>query len=565
MEEAQPLKAPDGRVYHRLQQLGSGGQGDVYLARRETPGGLHKNVAIKMLRAGDATPEARRRLEDEANVLGQLDHGVIVRIDDVLDLPEGLGVVMEFVDGDDFGRLLHRARLPLRAGLETVRDVAAALEYAWSHGHVVHRDIKPQNIRIHRNGNVKLLDFGIARTGLFQRTTQTEHGLVVGTVTYMAPERFSTKNSLDENRGADVYALGCILWEVCAVHTGLGASSLLGQLEKAQHYGVVLNPRKHDAWVEEQIGLLMVPQLLRGLLLDMLAHDAAVRPTYDVIVRDLTEAASALPLGDALSVWARTHTWPESPKAPGRWVRKPGQTTSPTAARTSPSGTLLVAGLVGVPLLATVLAIVAVVLGGVAVAAAVAWNWSSAQPENTVAVARPPEPATRIPEPLVVPGPPEPSPSPPTSPGPVPGPTDGLPPAPVPPPANPRPAPGPRIVVRGPVPPVVEVPPTPSPDPAPAVDPGVSTPAVPASVCLRVGATGMRVQVNGTSTVRPGGTACGPAGPWRIVAWTYVEGEGDAPPASARSREVVVEPTDTRLTCSAKDQFCQVCGSEGCH
>lgn len=201
---------------YRLGRLiGSGGMGDVYLARDVT---LRRDVAIKFVTAAGAGDTHTRRLMQEARAVAALDHPGICPVYDVgVDSAGRSFMVMQYVEGETLAARLARGPLPLRDALVTCSQIADALAVAHRHG-IIHRDLKPQNVMLTAAGEPKLLDFGIAKVlpaleGLSTDDTTTSltkpHALV-GTPAYMSPEQIQER-PLDGR--ADLFALGCILFE----------------------------------------------------------------------------------------------------------------------------------------------------------------------------------------------------------------------------------------------------------------------------------------------------------------------------------------------------------------
>ncbi len=208
----------EGRRYRILSTLGKGGFGTVYRAELLAAGGFTKQVALKVLN-NDAMKEAdfAQRLRDEARVLGLIKHRAVVGVDALAELEHGWAVVMEYVDGIDVQALVTTGALHPKMSVEIIEDVASALHQAFftlspSTGtplQVMHRDIKPANIRVTPQGEVKLLDFGIARADFDSREAQTT-GRLYGSFKYMAPERIEAI----EGPSADVWSLGIVLAEL---------------------------------------------------------------------------------------------------------------------------------------------------------------------------------------------------------------------------------------------------------------------------------------------------------------------------------------------------------------
>ena len=196
--------------------LGQGGFGTVYKGRLEGGEGFVKEVAIKLLSDENPDEEVLSRFRDEARILGLLRDRNIVSVDPPTRLGGRWAVVMEFVDGAACDRLLKKGAFPPGVALEIIEEVARTLDNLWSHPgstgepmHLLHRDIKPANIQITPNGQVKVLDFGIAKATFGNRETETtDH--IGGTVGYIAPERLEG----EEGPRGDVYSLGVVLHEL---------------------------------------------------------------------------------------------------------------------------------------------------------------------------------------------------------------------------------------------------------------------------------------------------------------------------------------------------------------
>ncbi|WP_280420627.1 serine/threonine-protein kinase [Nocardia carnea] len=197
---------------YRLERLlGQGGMGQVWLAHADPAGGRPgRKVALKLLPAElAADPTYRSRFEREAELAARLHDPHLVSIHAHGELDGRLFIEMEYVDGEDLSRILHRGPLPPERAVDIVTQTAAALDAAHRAG-LVHRDVKPSNIVIRHDGVVYLIDFGIAHGA--GSTALTASGLAVGTWAYMAPERFTG----DTDARADIYSLGCVLFECLA-------------------------------------------------------------------------------------------------------------------------------------------------------------------------------------------------------------------------------------------------------------------------------------------------------------------------------------------------------------
>jgi serine/threonine protein kinase len=221
-----PPTAVEPRVYagryHVERVLGKGGMGEVFQvrdARTDAP------AALKVLNASPDDNDRIERFKREIGVLSKINHAAVPRF---LDWGVDRGQVFfvsELVDGHDL-RIEIRRRGPFQpadavALAATVADVLAAAHAAG----VVHRDVKPSNIMIARDGSVRLLDFGLARTTGVDTTTLTKTGMIVGTPTYMSPEQFD--NTWVDER-SDVYSLGVVLFELLTGRPPFSAGTVIG-------------------------------------------------------------------------------------------------------------------------------------------------------------------------------------------------------------------------------------------------------------------------------------------------------------------------------------------------
>jgi tetratricopeptide (TPR) repeat protein len=198
--------------YRVLRRIGEGGMGVVYEAEQERPA---RRVALKVLQGRWATGDMRTRFEHEIEALGRLEHPGIARIYGA-GRDEGSGVVyfaMELVDGVP---LTEVASSDLHTRIGLLAQLCDAVHHAHMHG-VIHRDLKPDNVLVDREGRVRVLDFGIARfvEGPQADETRTVAGQLVGTLAYMSPEQVSGDPTRIDLR-SDVYALGVLCYELLA-------------------------------------------------------------------------------------------------------------------------------------------------------------------------------------------------------------------------------------------------------------------------------------------------------------------------------------------------------------
>jgi serine/threonine-protein kinase len=207
--EARELLAEALRDRYSLErELGQGGMATVYLARDLQRG---QSVAIKAMHPEVAVAIGVERFLREIAVVRSMAHPLIVPLYDSGDANGILWYVMRYVEGEDLYDRLHRERrLPLGDALQITHDIASALGYAHGRG-VLHRDVKPENILL-AGGHALVADFGLARAIGTGHTKLTRSGEFVGTVDYMSPERLCEEENLDQR--ADIYSLGCILYEM---------------------------------------------------------------------------------------------------------------------------------------------------------------------------------------------------------------------------------------------------------------------------------------------------------------------------------------------------------------
>ena len=216
MCEEHPIpKEIDG--FQIIEILGEGGMSVVYTAMQEHP---RRKVAIKVLRGGQFSPSAAKRFYQEVEILGKLDHPWIAKIYNAGTHDDGTGAtpyyVMEHIeDARELTQYLENESPQRREVLKLFTMIASAVEHGHHRG-IVHRDLKPGNILINKNGEPKIIDFGVARS--LERDTVgekavTEAGRLVGTVQFMSPEQVDV-NITDIDARCDVYALGAVLYQM---------------------------------------------------------------------------------------------------------------------------------------------------------------------------------------------------------------------------------------------------------------------------------------------------------------------------------------------------------------
>jgi serine/threonine protein kinase len=207
--------------YQLQRQLGEGAFGEVWLASEDGALGMKRKVALKIITA--VTDErVVKSLLHEARLCGYLSHPNILSVHGVVQLPEAHFIIMEFIDGEDLAHLWRDMcalglRFPRSVLLDIGIAIGSALDHAWNARDpdgtdlkIVHRDMKPHNVMVSRQGQVKVADFGIAKAA--PDVTLTATGILKGTPTYLAPEIWA--GSRDLGPPVDLFSLGIILWEM---------------------------------------------------------------------------------------------------------------------------------------------------------------------------------------------------------------------------------------------------------------------------------------------------------------------------------------------------------------
>ena len=201
--------------------IGEGAMGAVWKAYDSV---IRRYVALKLLSRAGRSADAQDRFMREARAAGALQHPNIVTIYDLGESDSQLFIAMELVDGRDLSSLIALSEpLALERKLDIVIEVLQGLSYAHERG-VIHRDVKPSNVRIASDGSVKIMDFGIAR---LQSADVTGSGAIVGTPTYMAPEQI-TNGAIAP--ATDIFAVGCLLYELLSYRKPFEGETVHGVL-----------------------------------------------------------------------------------------------------------------------------------------------------------------------------------------------------------------------------------------------------------------------------------------------------------------------------------------------
>jgi CHAT domain-containing protein/tetratricopeptide (TPR) repeat protein/tRNA A-37 threonylcarbamoyl transferase component Bud32 len=262
--------------YEILAKLGNGSMGVVYKARHRE---LGKVVALKMLKREQADEVAIARFKNEIRAVGRLEHPNIVVAHDAGEFQGIHYLVMQYVDGMDLARLVDRCgRLSIQDACEVIRQAAIGLHHAYER-ELVHRDIKPSNLILAADGQVRLLDLGLARSfGETPTDTLTAAGMLLGTADYLAPEQWDHPHAADVR--ADIYSLGCTLYHLLAGKAPFDDPTYRSVLSKMRAHVKVPPPIKQQC--------PMIPARLSETLSRMLAKNPMDRFATPA------EAASAL-------------------------------------------------------------------------------------------------------------------------------------------------------------------------------------------------------------------------------------------------------------------------------
>ena len=332
------MTAEQARRFEFVRCLGRGSFGEVYHARMHGTGGLTTEVAVKVLRR-DVAPSSQpvQRLRDEGQLLARLNHPNILRVHDMVVLEGRVGLVTELVEGEDLSTLFYATpSLSLKALLEVMTQVAGALEMAWTAPiedtggalNLIHRDVKPANVRVGLHGEVKLLDFGIASASTVGREAQTATGVLLGSPAYMAPERF-----LGGKLGVagDAFSLGATLYE------GLVRERWYGERRLPSIAGLSANQERYEAFAAERLEKLAAsfPQEIVNLFADLLAYAPEQRPVLSDLVQRLESLTDIAP-GVPLARWCRQREWMDATTSSGEFdTRSIAEGTSAPARRAS--------------------------------------------------------------------------------------------------------------------------------------------------------------------------------------------------------------------------------------
>lgn len=230
--------------YYLVDRIAVGGMAEIYKARYHVGGGLEKTCVVKRILPHYASnPAFVTMFHDEASVCVRLTHANIAQVFDFGRVGNEHFLAMEYVQGQNLQRILHRVRkrnekLPPSFALYIAAEVAKGLHYAHTrkdqHGKplgIIHRDVSPANILLSYEGEVKLVDFGIAKAA--SQSERTQAGIIKGKVSYMAPEYLL---GLELDARVDVFALGAVLWEMLVGEKLFTGENEVEVIHKVQHH-----------------------------------------------------------------------------------------------------------------------------------------------------------------------------------------------------------------------------------------------------------------------------------------------------------------------------------------
>ena len=316
--------------YRILGEIGRGAMGAVY--RAEDPK-LGRTVAVKMISAAVASGEDRAevaaRFEREARVAARLLHPNVVAVYDAGSEGDSLYLVMECVDGDTLGHRLARGQFPSTAqALEIAAQAADALAAAHEAG-IIHRDIKPGNLLLDRQGRVKVSDFGVAKA-VGEQTELTRTGMMVGSPAYMAPEQVK---GMPLDGRSDLFSLGVVLFELILRRKPFPADTVTTLVYQILH---------EDPLQEAGLGAALAPEVA-GFLRWVLAKDreARIPDARTFAARARAIAAQLAAPGGAAAETAPTALLPAPPSAaattPRAFGEPPGVPAASAAVATAPA------------------------------------------------------------------------------------------------------------------------------------------------------------------------------------------------------------------------------------
>ena len=300
-------------AYRILRRLGEGGMSTVYLAERDDES-FRRHVAIKLIRQGMESRDARRRLRMERQILASLDHPHIAKLHDGGTTPEGLPYfVMEYVEGQPIDLWCRHHRLGLEERLDLFRKVCSAVHYAHQNL-IIHRDIKPSNILVTASGEPKLLDFGIAKP-INPGLVELEHEPTASWQRLLTPQYASPEQARGEalTTASDVYSLGVLLFKLLCDRlpfrfegcTSDEVARTLTEGEAPRPSQAVLQPDEHSGeasgipespWTPEELSRRLAGDLDEIVLMALNPSPQARYGSAEQLAEDLERHSLGLPV-----------------------------------------------------------------------------------------------------------------------------------------------------------------------------------------------------------------------------------------------------------------------------
>ncbi len=295
--------------YVVLDKLGEGGMGIVLKAEHRR---MKRIVALKVISPAAINARgALQRFEREVQAVAKLEHPNIVTAHDADLAGETHFLVMQFVDGDDLAELVKQSGpLTVDRAVDYVLQAARGLEFAHQNG-VIHRDVKPRNLLLSKDGVVKILDLGLARVeeapNAERESTLTSTGAVMGTIDYMSPEQAEDTKTADER--SDIYSLGCTLFYLLTGRSPYTGETMMKRLLAHREVPlpslvVELEARQREAHGEMAVTLDARMAILDGIFRKMIAKRSGDRqPSMAAVITDLQRCLT-VPVERAVPVMA---------------------------------------------------------------------------------------------------------------------------------------------------------------------------------------------------------------------------------------------------------------------
>jgi eukaryotic-like serine/threonine-protein kinase len=304
--QGSPSAANNLGKYRLIAELGHGGMAEVFLAVVRGPAGFNKLVVIKQIRPQLAEdPEFLGMFLDEARLAARLSHPNVVQTNEVGQEGERYFIAMEYLEGQPLNRILHRLQkgggIPLALHVKVLSDALAGLHHAHELADydgtaldVVHRDVTPHNVFVTYDGQVKVVDFGIAKA--LNSSAETRTGVLKGKVAYMAPEQARGERV---DRRADIFSVGVMLWEAATgrrLWKGVPDITILQRLLA----GDIPSPRSIKPDVSEKLEAIVLKSLAQQRE-ERYATAADLQAALDTFLDEIGERVHSRDVGKAIT------------------------------------------------------------------------------------------------------------------------------------------------------------------------------------------------------------------------------------------------------------------------